>query len=54
MIRCMIKLVDHTRIVNNDNAMVGAVDKKEDTIMYICTGACLAHFPSGNSIFKKG
>ncbi len=50
MIRCMIKLVDHTRIVNNDNAMVDVVDKTEDDFLYICTGARVAHFPSRKSI----
>jgi hypothetical protein len=47
-------MVDHPRIVNIDKAMVDFVDKTEDTFMYICTGARVAHFSWGNSIFKKG
>jgi hypothetical protein len=45
---CIIDMVDHARIVNNDNAMVDVVGKTEDTFLYICTGARVAHFSGGN------
>jgi hypothetical protein len=49
----MIEMVDYTRIVNNDNAMVDLFGKTEDTFLYICTGARVAQFSSGNSNFQN-
>ena len=33
MVMCMIEMVDNSRIVNIDNAMVGLFGKTEDTFL---------------------